>query len=211
MIPVVPQPEPKPPEFDFEEKVRKKGQTFLARTPKPTTKQFNRHAYWQGECLECLYEAYGQTCAYAALWIPEGTGTPTVDHFKPKMKFPHLAYEWTNFRLASQRWNGIKRDWEDVLDPFEIEYGWFLLNFFTLRVFPNEELPTDTKSKVARTIERLNLNKPKFRKIRASWLKRYCNGLPFELFRKDAPFIAHELERQGLVERIKEMWEGRIR
>lgn len=207
MIPVVPQPEP--PEFEV--KVRRRGKTYLERVPSPTTKDFETHAYWQGECLQWLCDAYGRICAYFALWIPPDVGSPTVDHFKSKVKHPLLAYEWSNYRLSSKTANERKGDAEDVLDPFNIGQNWFLLVFPGLEIIPNRELDDTTQQQVKRTIERLKLNDQKRLKSRAGWVERYCKGCPFELFRKDAPFIAHELERQGLVERIKEMWEGRIR
>ena len=55
-----------------------------------------------------------------------------VDHFYPKSVRPDMAYEWSNFRLASLKLNCRKREFQDVLDPFTIEPGWFCLSFPSL-------------------------------------------------------------------------------
>jgi hypothetical protein len=58
------------------------------------------------------------------------------------------------------------------------------------------------------TIERLKLNNDETCiEARLEWLRQYCQNpsLPFELLRRYAPFIAIELERQGLKARIKTM------
>jgi hypothetical protein len=201
MIPVTPQPEP--PEFN--EKVRQKGKKFLAGTPNPTAHQFKGHSYWQRECLDWLYSAYAGVCAYSAQWIPQGEGTPTADHYKPKSAHPHLAYEWSNYRLASLRCNSLKKDYEDVLDPFEIEPNWFHLKFPILIVTPNATLGANHTQKIQQTIDRLKFNENKIINSRKEWLKQYCKGFPFKEWRRKVPFMAYELERQNLVDAIREM------
>jgi hypothetical protein len=121
MIPVHPQPEP----IDFDKKVRQKGKTFLAKK-NVTTDAIRAHYGWR-ESLNDLYEKYGKICAYSACLCQ----SPTVDHFIPisalvKNGNPQLAYEWTNFRLASSAMNQHKHDFLDVLDPFTIQPGWFV-------------------------------------------------------------------------------------
>src|SRR5690606_18223088 len=80
--------------------------------------------FWR-RALADLRRAYGDTCAYLGMHIHPATGAATVDHFQPKSKHPAAAYEWTNFRLAAQQVNTNKGEHEDVLDPFQIENGWF--------------------------------------------------------------------------------------
>ena len=105
MIPIVLQPEP----HDFDVKVRRQGQKFLRKHSKPTNKQFRNNNYWN-KCLPKLIAAYHCVCAYSACWIPTQA---TVDHFSPKSVRPELAYEWDNFRLASEKLNNYKRDIHD--------------------------------------------------------------------------------------------------
>lgn len=54
--------------------------------------------------------------------------------------------------------NARKRDFEDVLDPFEIEDGWFVLDLSMLQIKPAEHLDAAMRARVEATIERLGLN-----------------------------------------------------
>src|SRR5688572_21693675 len=103
MIPVHLQIEPN----DFDRKVRKPGEIFLASKPSPKYNEWRGKEYWR-LCLSELYEAYSGVCAYCAQWIPLETGVATVDHFEPKATAPGLAYEWNNYRLAASKLNSRK-------------------------------------------------------------------------------------------------------
>ena len=197
MIPVKQQPEPP----NFENKVSSKGNAFLQTVPRPKT--WDSREYWR-ESLNDLYKAYNQVCAYSAQWIPEIEGSPTVDHFVPKSVKPELAYEWSNFRLSCQKMNSRKWIFQDVLDPFQIEHGWFILDFPSLIIKPNPDLDEQVKSQVKSTIKRLKLNcDDRCVKHRQDWLMRYCEKkITFDFLKETAPFIAYELERQNLVESI---------
>lgn len=204
MIPVIPQPEPS----DFDKNIRQKGYHYLSQNPNPTSKQWNTHAYWR-EILPELYHAYGGVCAYYGEWFPESSGAGAVEHYKPKSHYPHLAYEWHNYRLASDLVNARKGDFEDVLDPFEIHYGWFQLTFTQLIVKPAPTIDEKISHQILATIKRLKLNDEICIRSRLRWLSKYCDTqfpIPFEALEKDAPFIAYELQRQDLVEKIKTMW-----
>jgi uncharacterized protein (TIGR02646 family) len=197
VIPLIQQPEP----ADFENKVRSKGVVFLQTVPQP--KAWNNREYWR-ESLKDLHEAYNQVCAYSAQWISWIEGSPTVDHFIPKSVKPELAYEWSNFRLSCLKMNARKRDFQDVLDPFQIEPGWFVLDFPSLLIKVNPTLEEPIKKQVKSTIKRLKLNDDdNCVKHRQDWLMRYCEGkFKIEFLKETAPFIAYELERQNLVDEI---------
>jgi hypothetical protein len=198
VIPVKPQPEPD----DFDEKVRNPGLAFLNKIPNPKTKDWenNRAAYWR-ESLSDLYKAYNSICAYSAQWIPFDTGSPTVDHFIPKSKEYKSAYEWGNFRLACSKMNSKKHTHLDVIDPFALPADSFILEFPSMFIKPNHNLLEPLKGRVVSTIERLKLNDGLWPQGRASRLKGYCEKVyPFDNLKRQAPFIAYELERQGLVE-----------
>jgi hypothetical protein len=200
MIPVIPQPEP--PNFD--EVVRQKGLRFLRKftTTKPTTSQWKEHAYWNKLQVE-FYNAYRGICAYSAHWVPR-SDNPNIDHYIPKFARPDLAYEWSNYRLACPFINGCKADFQDVLDPFTIQENWFTLDFPTLLVKPDSTLDEQKFAEIEYTIRRLKLNDDKFLDVRSNWLQGYCTGeASFNCLKRNAPFIASELERQGLIEEIK--------
>jgi hypothetical protein len=207
VIPVAPQPEPD----QFESLVRLPGSAYLATVPAPTTAQWKKAAFWTRIAGD-FRVSYGAICAYSAQWIPYREGGGTVDHYVPKSDAPQLAYEWTNYRLACQNCNARKWVHRDVLDPFNLAADSFVLLFPGLQVGPNDSLPAGAASAVDATIERLRLNDENAKTSRQEWLLPYCeNQCTFELLRERAPFIAHELERQGLVEEIKRMMVGRTR
>lgn len=198
MIPVTPQPEPQ----DFDENVREPGIKFLQQVPKPTSEQWKRHAYWQNILPE-MRTVYKKTCAYCAQWIPHGTGNHSVDHFLPKDedKYSHLAYEWANFRYASARFNSRKHK-GTILDPFKIKYGWFILDFPSCMIRPNPKCRADNRKKIQDTIDALHLNDDEdLVNERCDWFNALRNGeIRFSRFKELFPFIAYELERQGLVD-----------
>ena len=138
--------------------------------------------------------------------IHPATGAATVDHFKPKSKRQELAYEWCNFRLAAHLINTNKDNYEDALDPFEIQNGWFELNVGNFKIKPSDGLDETLKSKVQATIDRLKLNEPTFCKAREEYHDRYhglsqdgCppDPLPLSWLTEECPDVAFELERQG--------------
>jgi hypothetical protein len=197
VIPIKPQPEPD----DFDEKVRKPGLAFLSKVPNPKTKDWKNRDYWR-RSLRDLYDACNHICAYSAQWISRPEGSPTVDHFLPKSAKPELAYEWHNFRLACLTLNNKKGTELDVIDPFELPVNSFILDFPSLIIKPNPELLYPLKERVISTINRLQLNDyDKCIDGRLEWLKTYYeDNSTFDSLKRKAPFIAYELERQGLAE-----------
>ena len=156
--------------------------------------------------LPALRRAYNDTCAYLGLRLDAATGTATVDHFIPRAHDKRQAYEWDNLRLASHRVNTFKGVWA-VLDPFTIGDGWFELDLFSHEVVPNKELSASQRAAVEDTIKRLRLNDDGFVWTRSQLTRRY-RGFSFEDgepttpwsladLKYFAPFIAHELRRQG--------------
>jgi hypothetical protein len=123
MIHVNAQPEPS----GFDVNVRQKGIAYLRNKKialdKPIPPKTEIYPYWR-DCLDDLYSNYQGICAYLAVYFERVTGGGSIDHFIPKSKRADLAYEWCNYRLACSIMNCRKRDYEDVLDPFEIEDGW---------------------------------------------------------------------------------------
>jgi hypothetical protein len=202
VIPIKIQPAP----VDFEAKVKEPGEAFLAKNPKPNSRDWSRHSYWR-RSIEDLYRSYNCICAYSCHWIPPDTGAKTVEHFKPKGKYPAEAFHWENYRLVCSTLNGRKSDYEDVLDPFTLEEGWFILDFPSLLVHPSDALSKNDTQRVRTTIKRLGLNdEGTCLQARVSWVESYIQmPLPFPYLEQNAPFIAYELKRQGLIEEIRTM------
>lgn len=198
MIPVTMQPEPP----DFDQKVRQKGQQFLATTTPAKDSDWKNHGYWRAALPE-LKKGHNNICAYCCLWIPNCPGAPTVDHYlhKSKKENQSLAYEWSNFRLAAGRMNSRKGVFTDVLDPFIVQEGWFIIDFLpTITVKPNPTLPDIEKSKVQASIKRLKLDRDEnYLNDMQEWYDSFkSNEITFGHLEKRAPFLAYELRRQGL-------------
>ncbi len=223
MIPVEKQPEPKPPGFDFDKRVRKPGLSALAEltgTP-PTIKRrgpriqkkaetrgalkpsvLRDYAYWT-RALDTLHEVYRGVCAYTGFYI-EPTCGPTVDHFVAitKATLP-AAYEWDNYRLACSLMNTCKREFPDVLDPFDVQDGWFVLNLDTLNVEPGPGLAPELQDRVLSTCIRLKLNERDCKGMRRRYFDLYWQPkepqkpIPLWFFEVQAPFLAREMRRQG--------------
>lgn len=204
MIPVKKQPEPD----DFEDKIAKKGRKFLAQNPHPNS--WKNRSYWT-EALPSLWIAYKSVCAYCCHWIPLEQGSASVDHFIPKSVLPGKAYDWDNYRLAALKMNAKKGDFTDVVDPFELTEGTFWLLFPSMQVKPNPELPENQKKRIWDTIRRLDLNDDEVLvRSRLGWVLNYCDGrINFEFLKENAPFIAFEIERQNLHEKLPFMFKRR--
>lgn len=188
MIKVTPKPEPE----DFDRKVRQRG---LAKINEGVEELPD---YWR-DFLPQLLEAYGRICSYACIYIMPVTGSKSVDHLAPKSKNRNLAYEWSNYRLACSLMNSRKSDFEDVLDPFEIEDDWFELDPIFWQVHPMTTLSPATRQAVEATIVRLKLNDDDCLRVRGEHYDDYITGaITFNHLKKMNPFVAREVERQGL-------------
>lgn len=192
MIPVMKQPEPS----DFDGRVKQPGNNFLRGVNTPVISWKNRD-YWTRVLVD-LHKAYNGICAYSAHYIPYDCGAATVDHFVPKSEDNTLAYEWWNYRLASRTMNINKREFRDVLDPFEIGDGWFSLDFPSIQIKPGDAAPDNVRARITATITRLKLNNEVNIISRLRWIKEYRdNNISLDFLRRCAPFISSELERQG--------------
>ena len=189
---------------DFDAKVREPGKKFLARCPHPKNGQWDKKEFWR-RAIPDLRKAYSEICAFSCFWVPPGTGFSSVDHFEAKADHPEKAYEWSNFRFVCGSLNGKKGTFV-VLDPFEVEDGWFVIDFLSLLVKPSAGLDESIKLQVAETCRILGLNNQSTCVAeRAHYLAEYCSagkeGMAF--LERNAPFLAKELKRQGLEEEIK--------
>jgi 5-methylcytosine-specific restriction endonuclease McrA len=158
MIPVVLAPEP----LNFDQTVRQPGLDAIremvgevAIATRPGRKR-NKIAtsredipsdkfppFWRGS-LDDMLTAYRRLCAYSCMYIERVTGNASVDHMFPKSETWDQVYEWKNYRLACGLMNSRKNDARDVLDPFEIQDGWFALEFTGYQVVCGQGLDSST-------------------------------------------------------------------
>lgn len=201
MITITLQPEPP----HFFEKVQKPGEDFL--TQNPGIKGSKIKHYWR-EIIPDLYDAYGGICAYSCHWVQYDTGAKTVEHFKPKDLYPQDAYRWDNYRFVCSILNGRKGNFEDVLDPFTLQDGWFIIHFPSLQLKPGMHLSSDQAICVNKTIQRLKLNDYTCIRGRKDRLVPYLVGkYPYQYLAEIAPFLACELVRQQLIDPNHLLWQ----
>ena len=105
--------------------------------------------YWR-RALNDLLTSYNRTCAYLSLHIPRAVGTPSSDHMVAKSTAWDQVYEWSNYRLACLLMNA-RKGIADVLDPFEIDDGWFALELVAFQVVPGHDLPINVHARVVET------------------------------------------------------------
>ncbi len=157
--------------------------------------------YWRLAIKDMMQE-YHQICAYSCFRIHAETGAGSVDHMVPKSKSWDKVYEWKNYRLACSRLNSLKLDFGDVLDPADIQNGWFQLELVGFQVLPNKNLSKPLRMRIQDTIKRLKLNEPNRCRERETDAEEYLigkEGLPIPLWKleRESPFVAMELRRQG--------------
>lgn len=211
---------PDPPE-NFEETVVKPGANAIALLndqplPYPNlpgvkqlkkTKKINGQTvaktiddfpYWI-RCLKQLHRAYHGICAYTCFRI-ERLAFPNVEHFIAKTRNGHAeAYEWKNFRLACGYVNAAKHIFADILDPAEIQDGWFQLDLYTLKVKADTMQSTELQAQITATIMRLKLDGYRVKEMRRHMLEHFRTGrVTLAYLEMDNPFLYKELLRQGI-------------
>ncbi|NMH26543.1 HNH endonuclease family protein [Flavobacterium silvaticum] len=205
MIQIVQHNEP----ANFDTDVRIPGTNFLAIVPHPSKKQFQPHKYWN-RIHNDLYVLYDGICAYCASWTPR-RATPSdpnytsVDHYIPKSKNPGLAYDWLNYRLCRARMNANKADSLEVLDPFFIQNGWFVIDFTSFLILPNSSIEPWKASRIEKSIEILGLNDNDFVDQRLDIIYSYSQEtISFADLSSTYPFIAMEMKRQDFDNNFKD-------
>jgi hypothetical protein len=144
-----------------------------------------------------LCKCYRRICAYSCLYIEFLTGAPSTDHFAPVSTSWDRVYEWDNYRLACQLINARKKAFDDVMDPFEVEEGFFALNLLALKVIPGPKAGS-RRREVKATIERLGLDGAVYRAaLEDYWNNYFIAKVPLQLVERRAPFFVSELRRQG--------------
>ncbi|MBV6524778.1 hypothetical protein HT664_08600 [Ursidibacter maritimus] len=134
---------------DFDITVRQPGEQWLRKHP--NAKPADYRDYWV-KCLPGLNRIYKGICCYYGIFIERATGGETVDHYLPKSKYPHLAYEWENFRYSSIKANSRKGNYLDVIDPTKLpSINTFMLDFSTGELYYDDIYPLSIKSQCTRT------------------------------------------------------------
>lgn len=187
MIPVA-HPIPEPPDFDA--KCRVPGNAWLAlhAAGRPTNR-------WTTFCSN-LATGFVDRCGYGAMWISRGT----VDHFVGCDEDRNLAYEWSNYRYVDGWLNSSKNKHPStsLLDPFEIQPGWFEIVLPSLQLKLTDLVPPELRERAEFTLKRLPLrDDERVIRQRRAWLAAYeQQGVPLAFIEQMAPLIAEAIRRQ---------------
>ncbi len=186
MIPVAKVKKPK----DFDSKVKTPGEQWLKDNPGAKRPK----ALW-APYTTTLADGFDGLCGYAAMF--DATGG-TVDHYLSFKNHPSKAYDWPNYRFASGTLNSSKRNADDtVLDPYEVQAGWFELELPSLQMRVTDAVPAGSRAKAEFTLKRLGLRDgERVVRWRQSWYALYESGdLTLAGLRKMAPLIAQAVEK----------------
>ncbi|MBN9681796.1 MULTISPECIES: hypothetical protein [unclassified Corallococcus] len=167
--------------------MRAPGRRWLQGNPKSLRRP---PAYWR-RCNDQLAEAFFERCAYTAMYL----GAPgTVDHFISLDEDRRLAYEWTNFRYSAGWLNSRKQALVSarLLDPFEVEDGWFALLLPSLQLQVTERCPPRLRERAAETLRLLGLDHDeRVVRYRRQWLEEYeQRRVTLDYLEDKAPLVA---------------------
>ena len=186
MIPVRPASEPP----GFGAKVRGPGLAWLKKNPAPKRPR----DYWSPFKPQ-LADAFRNLCGYVAMYEPVGT----VDHFLSCELHRERAYEWSNYRFAQAWVNSSKQVADEaVLDPFEVQEGWFEILLPSLQLVRTDKVPAELRARADYTLDRLHLrHDERVIRQRRAWYELYQRGdLSLDGLKEKAPLIAAAVEKQ---------------
>jgi len=136
-----------------------------------------------------LADGFHDRCGWWAMRIADGR----VDHFLSKKFHRDLAYDWNNYRYIASIVNSYKGTHDDkILDPFEIQPGWFEVQLPSMLLKRTDLVPPALRAKADFTLKQLRLvNGYKVRRNRRRWYEDHKDrGLPLANLADYAPLVA---------------------
>ena len=185
MIPVARVTEP----VEFDRQCRQRGKEWLVRNASERPRD-----YWS-PFRDALAEGFGQRCGYLGMYITSGH----VDHYRPLSKHRELAYEWDNYRYVDGTINQCKGSLGvELLDPHEVEDGWFAVELPSLQMRITERVPESLRARASFTLERLRLRDGEAAiRYRRGWLEMYeSRQLSLEGLARVAPLLAEAVRHR---------------
>jgi len=182
---------PETPDF-LKQNFKKWGKEFAARRRENPRFSFNWKAIKGKRVNELLREFLIRMtschCSFCDSYPSERIGE-TIEHFRPKDKYPLLAYVWHNLFLCchicqSKKGNRFDRR---ILKPDARDYRfekYFMLNYKTGEILPNKTASEADQERAQITIEIYGLNASGLPRYRIEEYRRY-NDLPREKYQLD--------------------------
>ncbi len=185
----IPNPIEEPKKFDA--RCRKAGAAWLVKNP-ACIRPLDKWTLFRQE----LADGFSNRCAFGAMYIPSGT----VDHFVSWKEDNSLAYEWANFRYVEGWVNSSKNKKPSslLLDPFQVEEGWFEILLPSMQLVATDQIPAELKALAESTLENLPIrDDERMLRVRREWYRMYEEGeLTLEGLRKKAPLIAAAVQKK---------------
>ena len=177
-----------PEPADFDSKAKAPGNAWLATNPgKKRPKDF--WTPFKGE----LAKGFCNLCAYSSMYEPVGT----VDHFISCDEDRSKAYVWENYRYCAAWINSSKGNIlaARLLDPFDIQDGWFEIHLPSLQLAVSDTIPDEFRDRAEYVLERLRLrDDERVMRQRSEWHRMYEEGeISKAGLEKKAPLIAAAL------------------
>ena len=114
-----------------------------------------------------------------------GNMSATLDHFKPRSKFPELTYDWNNWVFSCRRCNDVKGDqWPEngYVDPAtttarERPERYFDYDMRSHTIIPASNLSADERRRALDTIGDLWLNEFDVQFYRHDWIRQVIEDM----------------------------------
>ena len=129
--------------------------------------------------LPTLYAQSQGHCCFCDAFPVAGVSNQTIEHFRPKSQFPHLAYSWTNLYYCCDACQNAKLEqWEEQLlhaDAEDYQFSrYFEFDFTTGAIRPNMLANEADQQRAAITIRLYGLDSPDRRRNRQDEAERYA-------------------------------------
>ena len=142
-------------------------------------------SHWR-EFRNLLGSFSGNTCWYCGRLClrdaDDGGKAPTVDHFRPLVRYSALAYQWHNWMFSCRRCNVENKGdkWPDsgyvdpsAADEQEQPARYFYYDAKTGEIIPKPRLSPEARERALHTIDDLGLNKLDVRWYRLHWTRQF--------------------------------------
>lgn len=129
-------------------------------------------------CLPTLQLQTESHCSFCDGYPMRELTNESVEHFRPKRKFPEEAFSWTNLYYCCDGCQKAKGDdWDDLLlrpDGEEYTFGrYFIFDFTTGGIRPNPRATESDQLKAAKTIELYQLDSQQRRRHRLEYAEEW--------------------------------------
>ena len=136
--------------------------------------------------LPALKEQSEGHCSFCDAFPVGGVSNETIEHFRPKSKFPEHAYTWTNLYYCCDACQNAKREeWDEALlhadGPDYAFSRYFEFDFTTGGIKPNPLATEQDQQRAAITVRLYGLDSPARRRNRLDTAEVFAKCPPGEI------------------------------